>query len=53
MRLMKLLDNINKPEDIRNLKLAELKILAGEVRSEMVESVAQTGGHLGAGGLVA
>jgi len=46
---MKLLDKINYPEDIRNLKLAELKTVAEEVREMMIESVAQTGGHLGAG----
>ena len=46
---MALLDNINYPKDIKNLSLAELKTLSGEVRSFMVETVAQTGGHLGAG----
>ena len=46
---MKLLDNINYPEDIRNLNLSELKTVAGELRTEMIEQISQTGGHLGAG----
>ncbi len=49
MRFMKLLDKVEYPKDIRNFKLPELKTLAGELRSEMIEQVSQTGGHLGAG----
>ena len=43
------LNNINFPSDIRKLKLSELKILADEVRQEMISAVSETGGHLGAG----
>ena len=45
----KLLDNINFPSDIKNLSQSNLKILASEVREEMIEAVSETGGHLGAG----
>ena len=43
------LDKVNFPSDIKNLKISELKILAGEVRKEMIDAVSVTGGHLGAG----
>ena len=43
------LDKVNFPSDIKNLKIPELKILANEVREEMIDAVSVTGGHLGAG----
>ena len=43
------LDKVNFPSDIKNLKTSELKILAKEVREEMIDAVSLTGGHLGAG----
>jgi len=43
------LDKVNFPSDIKNLKISELKILAEEVREEMIDAVSVTGGHLGAG----
>ena len=42
------LDKVNFPSDIKNLKISELKILAEEVRKEMIDAVSVTGGHLGA-----
>ena len=45
----KYLDDINFPTDIKNLSQAELKVLADEVRQEMIDVVSETGGHLGAG----
>jgi 1-deoxy-D-xylulose-5-phosphate synthase len=44
-----LLDRIASPADTRGLSLAELRVLADEVRAEMIGSVGQTGGHLGSG----
>ncbi|WP_020167859.1 MULTISPECIES: 1-deoxy-D-xylulose-5-phosphate synthase [Methylotenera] len=41
-----LLDSIQSPEDLRKLKRDELAILAAELRTFLVESVAKTGGHL-------
>ena len=43
------LDKVNFPSDIKNLKPSELKILAKEVREQMIDAVSVTGGHLGAG----
>lgn len=43
---MKLLDNINAPQDIRHLNMDELDILCGELREYVLESVSKTGGHL-------
>ncbi len=45
----KFLDNINFPSDIKKLSKSELKTLAEEVRTEMIDAVSITGGHLGAG----
>jgi 1-deoxy-D-xylulose-5-phosphate synthase len=45
----KLLDVIRDTSDIRNLSLPHLRQLADEVRSEVIEAVSVTGGHLGAG----
>ncbi len=41
-----LLDNIQSPEDLRLLNRDELAMLAAELRTFLVESVSQTGGHL-------
>tara|TARA_B100001250_G_scaffold321059_1_gene284045 strand:- start:1095 stop:3002 length:1908 start_codon:yes stop_codon:yes gene_type:complete len=45
----KYLNNINFPSDIKKLSQSELKVLAQEVREEMINAVSLTGGHLGAG----
>ena len=42
-----LLDGIDSPGDIRNLPTSELEVLAKEIRGAIIESVSQTGGHLG------
>ncbi len=44
-----LLDRINIPSDLRALPETDLPQLATELRTEMVDAVAVTGGHLGAG----
>ncbi len=44
-----LLDTVNAPSDTRAFSLAELRQLADELRSETIDAVSQTGGHLGAG----
>ncbi len=49
MQNYKFLNNINFPSDIKKLNNDELKTLSDEVRSEMIDAVATTGGHLGAG----
>ena len=45
----KYLDEINFPSDIKKLSQSELRILADEVRKELIDVVSETGGHLGAG----
>ncbi len=45
----KYLDNVNFPSDLKKFSSSQLKILAEEVRSEMIDAVSMTGGHLGAG----
>jgi len=44
-----LLDQINDPAQLRPLTRAQLKILADELRRELIDVVSVTGGHLGAG----
>ncbi|BAS28419.1 1-deoxy-D-xylulose-5-phosphate synthase [Limnochorda pilosa] len=43
----RILETIGSPADLKGLSLAQLKELASEIREELVETVAQTGGHLG------
>ena len=49
MTKYKYLDKINFPSDLKTLELNELKILSEELRTELIEVVSETGGHLGAG----
>lgn len=44
-----LLDKVASPADTRRLSLPELRRLADELRTETVDAVSVTGGHLGAG----
>jgi 1-deoxy-D-xylulose-5-phosphate synthase len=44
-----LLDQVNYPEDLRKLDDKDLPQLATELRTEMIDAVSRTGGHLGAG----
>jgi 1-deoxy-D-xylulose-5-phosphate synthase len=41
------LDSIRTPADLRDLELEELTSLAAEIRQRIVDTVGQTGGHLG------
>ncbi|WP_348764367.1 1-deoxy-D-xylulose-5-phosphate synthase [uncultured Henriciella sp.] len=45
----RLLDAINSPADLKSRSREELKQLADELRSEVIDAVSVTGGHLGAG----
>ncbi|MDA3846736.1 MAG: 1-deoxy-D-xylulose-5-phosphate synthase [Vallitaleaceae bacterium] len=42
-----LLDHIHEPADIKNLAKAEMRILAHEIRKELITTISVTGGHLG------
>jgi 1-deoxy-D-xylulose-5-phosphate synthase len=44
-----LLDQVDTPDDLRDLSESELPQLAAELRAETIDAVSQTGGHLGAG----
>ncbi len=43
---MQYLNQIASPDDIKNMKVAELKTLAQEIRQEIIEVVSKNGGHL-------
>ena len=43
------LDKINNPKDLKKFKESQLSEVCDEVRNFMIEKVAKTGGHLGAG----
>jgi len=44
-----LLDTVKLPSDMKGFSREELKQLADEVRTEVIDAVSVTGGHLGAG----
>ena len=44
-----LLDKIHTPNDLRRLQESQLRQVADELRTETIDAVAVTGGHLGAG----
>lgn len=41
------LDRVVGPSDLKHMKDAELAVLAGELRNEVISVVSETGGHLG------
>lgn len=43
---MSLLEQINEPNDIKNINPAQYKALAKEIRSFLIRKVSKTGGHL-------
>ncbi len=43
---MAVLDKIKKANDIKQLSIAELYILAGEIRQFLIQHISETGGHL-------
>ena len=45
----KLIDKINYPADLRKLEKNQLEKVSQELRSELIDVVSETGGHLGAG----
>ena len=46
MEERKFLDKINSPDDVKKLSADELKVLADEIRQELVSAVSKNGGHL-------
>src|SRR3990167_1511319 len=47
--LTPLLDQVALPADLRRLERSQLRQLADELRSEMIDAVGSAGGHLGSG----
>ncbi len=43
-----ILEKINSPKDLKGLQESELDILAKEIRTELLETVSENGGHLAA-----
>ena len=44
-----LLDTIRTPDDLRRLKVEQVRQVADELRQETIDAVSVTGGHFGAG----
>ncbi|HHI82116.1 MAG TPA: 1-deoxy-D-xylulose-5-phosphate synthase, partial [Rhizobiales bacterium] len=44
-----LLDQVSSPDDLKKLKAGELAQLANELRAEVIDAAAESGGHFGAG----
>ena len=44
--MYKYLDKVNSPQDIKNMDIDELNLLAKDIRKFLVKSIARTGGHL-------
>jgi len=42
-----LLDKVRSPQDLKTMSVDELAALAGELRTEIISVVSETGGHLG------
>ena len=47
--MTKLLDKINYPSDLRKFDKKHLRQISNELRTELIDVVSETGGHLGAG----
>ena len=47
--MVRLIKQINFPQDLRKFKKENLKQISDELRDELIEVVSETGGHLGAG----
>ena len=43
------LDTVQSPDDLKALSRDDLRVLADELRAEVIDAVSVTGGHLGAG----
>ena len=43
-----ILAGIEGPRDLDGLSMAELELLCGEIRKEIIETISHTGGHLAA-----
>jgi 1-deoxy-D-xylulose-5-phosphate synthase len=44
--MYKILDKVNNPEDLKNLSIEDMNLLAEDIRIHLVNHVSKTGGHL-------
>ncbi|GHT45197.1 1-deoxy-D-xylulose-5-phosphate synthase 1 [Endomicrobiia bacterium] len=44
--IMKILDTVNNPQDLKKIKKENLPILAEEIREEIINTISKNGGHL-------
>ena len=42
----KILGTIKSPNDVKKLNNSEIEVLCGEIRTEIIKTVAKNGGHL-------
>ena len=47
--MVRLIKQINFPDDLRKFKKSDLRQISDELRDELIDVVSETGGHLGAG----
>ena len=40
------LEKVHSPEDLKNLTVSQMEVLAGEIRGRILSTVSRTGGHL-------
>lgn len=45
--MYKILNKVNNPDDLKNLSIKELTVLAGDVRNACLQRVSEGGGHVG------
>jgi 1-deoxy-D-xylulose-5-phosphate synthase len=45
--MMRILDGVDSPQDVKRLSLADLERLAAEIREELISVLSVNGGHLG------
>ncbi|GHT56751.1 1-deoxy-D-xylulose-5-phosphate synthase 1 [Endomicrobiia bacterium] len=44
--IMKILDTVNNPQDLKKIKKENLPVLAKEIREEIINTISKNGGHL-------
>jgi len=47
VNIIKYLNKVNSPEDLKKLSEAELDLLCADIRGFLIENISRTGGHLG------
>src|SRR5262244_2743798 len=45
--MLRILEQIDSPSDVKHLTLSQMERLAAEIREELISVLSRTGGHLG------